>query len=619
MTDENDTMFQDAVDALRDGDRARAKDLLTRLLQADQNNATYWVWMSGAVETAKERIYCLETALKLDPESSIAKRGLILLGARPPDENVQPFPLNRTRAWEDKLLLAHERPKQRGLRVALSSPMTRLAGVGLVGVLVCGLVVFGLMNPRTARFIAGNTNTPGPSPTFTPTPTFLNATGPAAPTNSGPTPLAVLLGVYYTPTPLFVDTPRSPLTMDIYNVAQAAYQNGDWDKFISSMNQISTAEPGSADIPYYLGEAYRFKGDCRTALQYYNNSLKLDTQFAPGYLGLARARICIDPGADTTQLYDLALQLNPNFGEAYLDRANFNLVRKDFNAALPDLEKADKLLPDSALVPLAFAQAYLLQGDDVKALAAAEKANSIDLTLLPSYYYLGTAYVANGQYAEAIKPLQTYLLYETRDGGAYAQLGEAYTKTGDYQAAIGALNKAVQFDPNQVQSYLYLGISNLSLDNLDAAATNYKKALQFFPNSFDANIGLTEVFYKNGTYGNAYLQAETSKSKATTDAQIALAIYWRALSQEGRQSFGNAINDWKTLLSMPESDMTPQMRQDAQDHLKKLVVPTNTPKGGGPTGTPTPSPTNRPGSTATPPALTGTPAKAPAASATPTK
>lgn len=83
MTDENDTMFQDAVDALRDGDRARAKDLLTRLLQADQNNATYWVWMSGAVETAKERIYCLETALKLDPESSIAKRGLILLGAAP--------------------------------------------------------------------------------------------------------------------------------------------------------------------------------------------------------------------------------------------------------------------------------------------------------------------------------------------------------------------------------------------------------------------------------------------------------------------------------------------------------------------------------------------------------
>jgi hypothetical protein len=178
MAEETDAMFQDAVDALRDGDKPRAKDLLTSLLKVDQNNATYWLWMSGAVETAKERIYCLETALKLDPENAMAKRGLVLHGALPPDKNVQPFPLNRPRAWEDSLLLAHEEPKERGLRVALSSPFTRLAGVGLIGILLCGLVVFGFMNPRTAQFVGGSLQASGPSPTFTLTPTFVNATAP---------------------------------------------------------------------------------------------------------------------------------------------------------------------------------------------------------------------------------------------------------------------------------------------------------------------------------------------------------------------------------------------------------------------------------------------------------
>ncbi|MBI3739282.1 MAG: hypothetical protein HY258_09585, partial [Chloroflexi bacterium] len=356
MAEELDVRFQEAVDALRQGDKARAKDILTRLLKDDQNNATYWVWMSAAVDTTKERIYCLQTALKLDPENGIAKRGLILLGALQPDENTRPFPLNRPRAWEEKLLLAHERPKETGLGAVARNPVLRLVGVLIVGLAVIGIVVFGFMTPRSVTFRPSITYTAGPSPTFTLTPTLIGATAPPTKKSAGPTPLAVLLGVSYTPTPLSFETPRSPLSQDMYRGAKAAYAKGDWDTYIADMKQIMQAEPNAADVPYYIAEAYRFKGECRTALEYYNDSLKIDNTFAPGYLGLARARICADPGADTTALYDLALQADPNYGEVYLDRANYYLVRKDFNAALPDLDKAAELLPNSALVQLAYAE-----------------------------------------------------------------------------------------------------------------------------------------------------------------------------------------------------------------------------------------------------------------------
>src|SRR5512138_2000749 len=133
---EDDVVFQEAVEALREGKKAHARELLTGLLKTDQNNATYWVWMSATVDSAKERIYCLQTALKLDPENATAKRGLILLGALPPDENVQPFSLNRPRAWEQKLLLAHEVPKPRGWAAVRQSPVFRL---GLVILLLAGL------------------------------------------------------------------------------------------------------------------------------------------------------------------------------------------------------------------------------------------------------------------------------------------------------------------------------------------------------------------------------------------------------------------------------------------------------------------------------------------------
>ena len=53
----NDTIFQDAVDALRRGDKPRAKELLTLLLKTNQTNPTYWIWLSAAVDNTKERIY----------------------------------------------------------------------------------------------------------------------------------------------------------------------------------------------------------------------------------------------------------------------------------------------------------------------------------------------------------------------------------------------------------------------------------------------------------------------------------------------------------------------------------------------------------------------------------
>src|SRR5512143_933282 len=141
---EDDVVFQEAVEALREGKKARARELLTGLLKTDQNNATYWVWMSATVDSPKERIYCLQTALKLDPENATAKRGLILLGALPPDENVQPFSLNRPRAWEQKLLLAHEVPKPRGVRALAGSPVLRLAGVVVLVLALVGAAVFAL-------------------------------------------------------------------------------------------------------------------------------------------------------------------------------------------------------------------------------------------------------------------------------------------------------------------------------------------------------------------------------------------------------------------------------------------------------------------------------------------
>src|SRR3990172_8669872 len=57
--------------------RARDKGrLLTRLLRADSSVVDYWIWLSSVVESRREKVYCLESALKLDPTNRGVLRGL---------------------------------------------------------------------------------------------------------------------------------------------------------------------------------------------------------------------------------------------------------------------------------------------------------------------------------------------------------------------------------------------------------------------------------------------------------------------------------------------------------------------------------------------------------------
>jgi len=272
-----DTMLTQAIDAIRQGDKAKAKDLLTRLLKADQQNATYWIWMSAAVETQKERVYALKTALRADPENETAKRGLILLGAMPPDESVEPFPLNHPRLWEEELIQTDEEEKETGVKRLVTNPFVRLGAIALGVLGLIGFAFFGLSHRSST--VRVDTFTPGPSPTYTLTPTALNAKPVSTQEAGKPQPLSELLSAPYTPTPLYVNTPRSLQASDYGNAVKIAYRDENWEALISAMEQIAILEPESADPYYYMGEAYRFLGLSGKAYTAYGEAIKKHYRF----------------------------------------------------------------------------------------------------------------------------------------------------------------------------------------------------------------------------------------------------------------------------------------------------------------------------------------------------
>src|SRR5512141_1157947 len=74
--DEINLWLTNGIAAAREGKRAEARELLLRVVDADENNVRAWLWLSDVVTTLEDREVCLENVLALDPENEAVRLGL---------------------------------------------------------------------------------------------------------------------------------------------------------------------------------------------------------------------------------------------------------------------------------------------------------------------------------------------------------------------------------------------------------------------------------------------------------------------------------------------------------------------------------------------------------------
>jgi tetratricopeptide (TPR) repeat protein len=613
-----DIMLKEAIDALAKGQRSRARDLLTRLLRADQTNPNYWLWMSSVVESRSERIYCLESVLRLDPNHAAAKRGMVLLGARPPELGVSPVVPVR-RKWGAPLEEEPEVPLSRWQTIT-TNPLLRLGIFVLVGLLFIGLISYGVGGVR--MYFSDNEEiqrvsiTPGtlqPSATPEPVPTNTLVVRSPTPTYVGAMPLWMLLEATYTPVPLYVNTPH-PIN-EAYRSGIRAYTRGEYQSMLSFMLQASQMDQNSADTRYHLGEAYWLNGDIEKALEAYEKSILLAPNFAPAYLGRARCLLAINPAADVSEDLQLAIQYDPNLTDAYLLRAEYLLGRNDPESAMEDLQAAQERYPDSPMLHVLMAGAYLELSENELALLSALKAHELDRTLLPAYKTLALAYLVNDVPGKAIDSLETYLRYKEDDASAWLALGHAQQLFGkDYQAAIAAYDQALELDQDLTEVHVYLGKLYIEMDEGQLAINELMTAMQLYPNTFDISLHLGRALLIAGRPKEASRQMNSAANLAKSDEELAVLYYWRALSLEAAEDPKAAIRDWESLLKLPEGVVSMDWLKTTNEHLLALIPPTPTPTSTRtPTNTPTPIPTRTPTNTPTP-----TPTRTPTNTTTPT-
>lgn len=609
MTTPPSSMLTEAMAAARAGDRAHARDLLSRLLRGDSTNVEVWLWMSSVVDSPREKTYCLESALRLDPTNRAALRGLVLLGARSPEEVEKVPALRLPRRGAPSYTTATRGPS------TFNWALVGASVVGLLLVVGAGAVLVRLIRPLALSIAP---TLPPESPTLaselpaiatgTPIPVETRIQRTPIPTELAGTPLVFFVPATPTPTSFLGLTPRP--SFESYGSGVAALQRGDYEQALTFFDQVLELESGRPDIHYLRGEALRLQGRLGPAIQAYDRAVVLDDSYAPAFLGRGRVLQQTRPGSLPTD-FDKAISLDPLLADAYLEQAAYYADARLWKTMEETLEAAVQAGVREPMVYIRLSEAQINGENYTEALESAIIGSANDPTLLQGYLAVGSAYVELEQFGQALWPLQTYVAYAPQDHRGWGYLGRAQLGSVQVQSALASLNLSLSLNNRYAPAYLARGFANVALGDGQAALNDFLQARRYGQESFFLDLGFARAWNLIGEFNEALRNANKAIEGSPDDRHRAEAYAARALIYESPNPplTEDAVFTWRVLLTL--SNVAPETRALAESHLLELT-------GEGPTRTPTSTPTPLQPATATlPPGITPSGSPPPLVTSTP--
>lgn len=573
----DDLMFQEAKDAFQDRDFKRCKELLSRLIRDNPQEAEYWLWLSAVVGNKKERTFCLKKALEIDPTYLPAKQGLTYSGEFTPDPEMH-IPMEvQTQNWtlqikEDKNIPGRRKQLRQRLNLGWLTPILGAFGFIAIAILI-------LLNPGKTRqlveWFGGPTATPRPMPTLLPT--AQPWSGLAATITRGPDPLWKSLNATYTPTPIYVDTPH-PRT-EAYRSGIFAFQREEWDKVILYMQQAMAVDPDAPDLKYYLAQANFHQGQSSKAIKLYEAIIEENPDFAPAYTGKAMILLGQTPiKYDVSKsLLNNAINRDPAYVTSYFELATLKMTLQDPEGALATLNEAEPYTQNSYLLNYLQAKAYLQMDELDKALEQIQEALTIDQTAVDGYRLLAQIYMQRGELELAREPLEICATYLTQDAEVYAWLGTIFADSGAMESALSAFDKAEQIDDTIAEVFYQKGAAYFQMEQYERAQTNLEKGFALDKSSFEGNILLGRTYLILDVPGKAYQQFSVAEAFVTSDTDWATIYYWRAKSYDDLGETKLAMRERKRLLVLPRETAYAAFWDETRALLDSIFTPTPTP------------------------------------------
>jgi superkiller protein 3 len=320
-------------------------------------------------------------------------------------------------------------------------------------------------------------------------------------------------------TPGQLNRPSSKVQTPAIENARRLIEAGKTDAAIELLTNSSKTS-NKPEISYLLGLAYHQKRDYVHAVEHLSAIIKAmpetDRDYRQAIQLLGISHYLLGHHGEAVPYLEKASRLIPDSGEIAYALGTCYIQMRNPDKSREAFARMFKVQQSSAAAYLINAQMLVRQQFEELAEVELKRALELDPKLPQVNFLLGEMAIYHAEIDRGIGLLQKEIDINPAFALAYYWLGEAYSRQLKWDEAVAPLQKSVWLNPYFSGPYIVLGKVYLKKEELPNAESMLRRATQMDPNNFSAHHLLAQVLQRANRPEEAKREFETAEKLRTS-------------------------------------------------------------------------------------------------------